>query len=144
LALTAARERTDAMAGQPSIRTPFSRIRFLGSAKSGTEHFWMQRLTGIANIVTAIGLVVIVLMLRGKSYGDAIAILSHPLASLILLAGVISASIHMRIGMQVVIEDYVHAEGLKVLALLANTFFAFAIGLSGAYAILKIGLAKLV
>jgi succinate dehydrogenase / fumarate reductase, membrane anchor subunit len=132
------------MAATPSIRTPLSRIRFLGSAKSGTEHFWRQRLTGLANAITVIGLVVIVLMLRGKPYGEAIAVLSHPLASLILLAGVISASVHMRIGMQVIIEDYVHSEGLKVLALLANTFFAFAIGLSGVYAILKIGLAKLV
>jgi succinate dehydrogenase / fumarate reductase membrane anchor subunit len=132
------------MAVTPSIRTPLSRIRFLGSAKSGTEHFWRQRLTGLANVFTAIGLVVIVLMLRGKPYGEAIAVLSHPLASLILLAGVISAAIHMRIGMQVIIEDYVHSEGLKVVALLANTFFAFAIGLSGVYAILKIGLAKLV
>jgi len=128
----------------PSMRTPFSRIRFLGSAKSGTEHFWLQRLTGLANAFLATGLVVIMLMLIGKPYDDAIAILSHPLASLILLAGVISAAVHMRIGMQVIIEDYVHAEGPKVLALLANTFFAFAIGLAGVYAILKIGLTKLV
>jgi succinate dehydrogenase / fumarate reductase, membrane anchor subunit len=127
-----------------TMRTPFARVRGLGSAKSGTAHFWHQRLTGLANIVLAIGLVAIVLMLMGKPYAEAIRVISHPFASLILLAGVISAAIHMRIGMQVIIEDYVHGEGLKLLALLANTFFAFAIALCAVYAVLKIGLARLV
>ncbi len=127
-----------------TMRTPFARVRGLGSAKSGTAHFWHQRLTGLANIVLAVGLVAIVLMLMGKPYAEAIRVISHPLASLILLAGVISAAVHMRIGMQVIIEDYVHGEGLKLLALLANTFFAFAIALSAVYAVLKIGLARLV
>jgi succinate dehydrogenase / fumarate reductase membrane anchor subunit len=127
-----------------TMRTPLARVRGLGSAKSGTAHFWHQRLTGLANVVLAIGLVTIVLMLIGKPYAEAIRVISHPFASLILLAGVISAAVHMRIGMQVIIEDYVHGEGLKLLALLANTFFAFAIALSAVYAILKIGLARLV
>ncbi|MGC1576980.1 MAG: succinate dehydrogenase, hydrophobic membrane anchor protein [Beijerinckiaceae bacterium] len=127
-----------------TMRTPLARVRGLGSAKSGTAHFWHQRLTGLANIVLAIGLVAIVLMLIGAPYAEAIRVISHPFASLILLAGVISAAVHMRIGMQVIIEDYVHGEGLKLLALLANTFFAFAIALSAVYAILKIGLARLV
>ncbi len=132
------------MTTTPSMRTPLARIGGLGAARSGTGHFWRQRLTGLANVPLAVGLVVIVLMLFGKPYAEAIAVLSHPLASLILLATMISASVHMRIGMQVIIEDYVHAEGLKVLALLANSFFSFAIGLAGVYAILKIGLARLV
>jgi len=127
-----------------TMRTPLARVRGLGSAKSGTAHFWHQRLTGLANVVLAIGLVTIVLMLIGKPYAEAISVISHPFASLILLAGVISAAVHMRIGMQVIIEDYVHGEGLKLLALLANSFFAFAFALSAVYAILKIGLARLV
>ncbi len=131
------------MTTAPSMRTPLARVRGLGSAKSGTAHFWHQRLTGLANIVLAIGLIVIVLTLIGKPYAEAITFLSHTLVSLILLAGVTSAAIHMRIGMQVIIEDYVHGEGLKFLALAANTFFAFAIVLSAVYAILKFGIARL-
>jgi succinate dehydrogenase / fumarate reductase, membrane anchor subunit len=127
-----------------SMRTPLKRVRGLGTARSGTGHFWRQRLTGLANVPLSIGLVVIVLTLIGKPYAEAIGILSHPLVALILLATVISAAVHMRLGMQVIIEDYVHAEGLKVPALLANTFFSFAMGLAGVYAILKISLARLV
>ncbi|MBV9519576.1 MAG: succinate dehydrogenase, hydrophobic membrane anchor protein [Hyphomicrobiales bacterium] len=125
------------------MRTPLARVKGLGAAKSGTSHFWLQRLTGISNMMLAAGLIVIVLMLIGKSYAEATMLISYPLASLVLLAGVISAAVHMRIGMQVIIEDYVHGELLKLLALLANSFFAFAIALSGVYAILKIGLARL-
>jgi len=128
----------------PSLRTPYARVHGLGAAKSGTEHFWRQRVTGVANIPLTIGLVVIVIMLAGRSYREAIAILSHPLVALVLLAGVISAAVHMRLGMQAIIEDYVHKDALKVLALLANTFFCFAIGLAGVFAILKISLARLV
>ena len=127
----------------PSMRTPLSRVRGLGTAKSGTEHFWRQRATGIANVPLTIGLVAILMMVLGKPYPDAVAVLSHPLSVLILLAMIVSATVHMRLGMQVIIEDYVHVEGLKVLALLANNFFSFAIGLAGVYAILKIGLTRL-
>ena len=119
------------MTTMPSMRTPLARVRGLGSAKSGTSHFWLQRLTGLANAALAIGLIAIVMMLIGKPYEGAVSLISHPLVSLILLAAVISAATHMRIGMQVIIEDYVHEEALKVLALLANTFFAFAIGAFG-------------
>ena len=101
------------MTTMPSMRTPIARVRGLGSAKSGTSHFWLQRLTGLANAALAIGLVAIVMMLIGKPYEGAVSLISHPLVSLILLAAVISAAAHMRIGMQVIIEDYVHGEALQ-------------------------------
>jgi succinate dehydrogenase / fumarate reductase membrane anchor subunit len=131
------------MTTTPSIRTPLSRVRYLGAAHSGTGHFWRQRLTGIANVPLAIGLVVILTVVLGKPYPEALAVLSHPLAALILLGLVISAAVHMRIGMQVIIEDYVH-DGAKLVAVIANNLFCCAIGLAGVYAILKIALARLV
>ena len=84
------------------------------------------------------------MMVLGKPYPEAMAVLSHPLAALVLLATLISAAIHMRIGMQVIIEDYVHVEGLKALAIIANNLFCCAIGLAGVYVILRIALARLV
>lgn len=124
-----------------SIRTPMARVRGLGSAKSGTGHFWMQRLTGVANAILTLAFVVIVLMLAKADYAGAMKIVGHPVAAILLLLFVGSAAIHMRLGMQVIIEDYVHAEGAKIALLMLNTFFAVAVGLASAYAILRIGFA---
>jgi succinate dehydrogenase / fumarate reductase membrane anchor subunit len=120
------------------MRTPFARVRGLGTAHSGTEHFWMQRLTGIANLPLLIALLVMVVSLVGASQASVIATLSNPFVAMILLAALISVLVHMRIGMQVIIEDYVHTELRKVVLLMANTFFTLAVGIAAAYAILKI------
>lgn len=122
-----------------SLRTPASRVRGLGAAKSGTEHFWLSRVTAMANIPLTIAFVVIVLMLAGRDYAGAIRLVGHPLVAVLLLCFLLSAAIHMRLGMQVIIEDYVHHEGAKLLMLMGNTFFAILIGLASAYAILKVG-----
>lgn len=127
------------MARNPSMRTQLSRVRGLGSAKSGTEHFWLQRLTAAANVPLAIAFLFIVILLTGRDHAGALALVSHPLVSILLLLFVISGLTHMRIGMQVIIEDYVHGEKTKLAALLANTFFAVAMGVAAIYAILKIG-----
>lgn len=122
-----------------SIRTPMARVRGLGAAKSGTEHFWLTRVTALANIPLTIAFVVIVLMLAKADYAGALKIVGHPLAAILLLAFIASACVHMRLGMQVIIEDYVHSEGKKILLLMLNTFFAVLVGLASAYAILKVG-----
>jgi succinate dehydrogenase / fumarate reductase membrane anchor subunit len=120
------------------MRTPLSRIRGLGSAHHGTEHFWQQRLTAAANVLLLVVLIGIVVTLVGRSHATVIATLSKPLVAVLLVAAVISVAIHMRIGMQVVIEDYVHTPLRKVVLLMLNTFFAWGVGLSCIYAVLKI------
>jgi succinate dehydrogenase / fumarate reductase membrane anchor subunit len=120
------------------MKTPFARVRGLGTAHSGTEHFWMQRLTGVANLPLIIAFLVVIVSLAGSSQASVIARLSNPFIAMILLAALISVLLHMRIGMQVIIEDYVHTELRKIALLMINTFFTLAIGIAAAYAILKI------
>lgn len=122
------------------MRTPLGRVRGLGSARSGTEHFFLQRLTGLGNLVLAACFIIIVISLAGSSYETARATLGNPLVAVIILLTLLSVTLHMRIGMQVIIEDYVHDEGAKVLCIIANTFFTVAVGLAGAFAVLKISL----
>lgn len=126
------------MLSNSSMRTPLSRVRGLGSAKSGTGHFWLQRVTAVANVILTVIFLGVVICLVGKSYPAAIAILSHPLVAILMLLFIISGCIHMRLGMQVIIEDYIHGEGLKIAAVMANTFFAIAIGAACVFAVLKL------
>ncbi|RXF73791.1 succinate dehydrogenase, hydrophobic membrane anchor protein [Hansschlegelia zhihuaiae] len=120
------------------MRTPLGQVRGLGSAKSGTEHFWLQRLTAVANLPLTLVFIGVVATLAGSSHAGATATLGNPCVAILMLLFVLSATVHMRIGMQVIIEDYVHDDLLKLLALMANTFFAIVIGLAAAFALLKI------
>ena len=126
------------MLSNSSLRTPLARVRGLGSAKSGTGHFWLQRVTAVANLILTVIFTGIIVALVGKPYPAAIALLSHPLVAILMLLFIVSGCIHMRIGMQVVIEDYIHGEGLKIAAVMANTFFAIAVGASCVFAVLKL------
>jgi succinate dehydrogenase / fumarate reductase membrane anchor subunit len=126
------------MHSNSSMRTPLGRVRGLGSAKSGTGHFWLQRVTAVANVILTIVFLGVVISLVGKPYPAATAVLSHPLVAILMLLFTVSGAVHMRLGMQVIIEDYVHHEGLKIAAVMANTFFAIAIGAACAFALLKL------
>ena len=120
------------------IRTPLGRVRGRGAAKSGTGHIWHQRLTAVANIPLTIAAVVILIMLLGRNQAAVAQILGSPAVAIIMLLFIGSITIHMRIGMAVVIEDYVQDESTKLALLMANTFFTVLVGLTAVYGILKL------
>jgi len=120
------------------MRTPLGRVRGLGSAKTGTEDFWHQRLTAMANIPLVIAGVVIVISLVSRNHAAAAQILGSPLIAILMLLFIISVTYHMRIGMQVIIEDYVHEETSKIALIVLNTFYTIAVALVSAFAILKL------
>ncbi|GAB5378141.1 MAG: succinate dehydrogenase, hydrophobic membrane anchor protein [Acuticoccus sp.] len=129
--------------GHRGQRTALKTIRGLGSARSGTDHFIKQRLTAIANAVLVVVLAIAAIALTGKPYAEAIAFVGSPWVAVPLALAVISVAIHMKLGIQVVIEDYIHADLVRVLLSLANTFFAVAISAVALFAIVRIMLAAL-
>lgn len=119
------------------MRTPLKKVRGLGSAKGGTEHFIVQRVTAVANIALTVFLVFAALHLVGASRAEVKEFFSQPWAAILGILLAISTSIHMRIGMQVIIEDYVHG-GSRVLMLLLNTFFSLFVGAAIFLAVTKL------
>src|SRR6202051_5248102 len=121
-----------------SMRTPLGRVRNLGSSHSGTSDFWRQRLTAVAMVLLMVPVIVVVMMLLGRTQAGAAQILGSPLVAIILLLFIVASAWHMKIGMQVVIEDYVQNEKLKLATIMANNFFSVAVALISIYAILKL------
>ena len=120
------------------IRTPLARVRGFGAARSGTGHFWLQRVTAIANVPLTIMVIVIVIMLLGRNQPAVAQILGSAPVAIIMLLFVASIMLHMRIGMQVIIEDYVHDDIAKLGLIIANNFFVTVVGLTAVYGILKL------
>lgn len=121
-----------------SVKTPLGRVRGLGSAKSGVEHFWHQRMTAIALVPLTIWFVWSVARYAGAPYGEVIGFLSNPFNAAAMLLFVLAGLYHMVLGVQVVIEDYVPQEGMKLALLLLTRFAAFAVGMVCAIAVLRI------
>jgi succinate dehydrogenase / fumarate reductase membrane anchor subunit len=121
-----------------SMRTPLGRVRHLGSAHHGTRVFWHQRLTSVANIPLTIAVIVIIMGMLGRNHAAVVQILGSTFVSITLLLFVLSSVYHMWLGMQVIIEDYVHHENWKFAMLMANTFFTIIVGLAAVYANLKL------
>src|SRR5205085_11897572 len=99
---------------------------------------WVRRSAAVGAVVWSVGVVVVVVRLLGRSQAGAAQILGSPFVAIILLLFIISRAWHMKIGMQVVIEDYIHGEKVKLMAIMANNFFSFAVALASIYAILKL------
>lgn len=126
------------MSGRSSMRTPLARVRNLGASHSGTKDFWRQRLTAVAMTLLIVPVVVVMIMLIGRNQAGAAQILGSIPIAVILLLFIVASTWHMKIGMQVVIEDYVHNEKLKIACVMANNFFCVAVAMASIYAILKL------
>lgn len=123
-----------------SIRTPLARARYLGSAKDGTGHFWRQRVTAAALVPLAILMVGVIIAAARADYQSAVLFVgSLPIAILVLLF-VVAAFWHLKLGVQVVIEDYVHGNGARIALLVLNTLACAALGIACAYSVLKLAL----
>ncbi len=120
------------------MRTPLNRVRGLGSTRDGTEHFWRQRLTAVSNLPLILFFIGFVVAYSGAPYDEVRSALSNPIVTLLIAFALLSVLYHMRIGMQVVIEDYVHEEGWKIALILLNTFFPVVVGAIALFALLRI------
>ena len=120
------------------IRTPLARARGLGSAKDGTGHFWWIRVTSVLLVFLTIHAVMLAVGLIGADYATARAALGRPINAIPLLLLILSGVYHMWLCMQVIIEDYVHSEGPKVLWLMSNWIFSAVVGLTCVFAVLKL------
>ncbi len=120
------------------MRTPLAKVRGLGSAHEGTDHFWRQRLTAVANIPLFLFFVGFLISLNGADYATVRQALANPFVTLMFGLMIFSGLYHMRLGMQIVIEDYIHGEGLKLALIMLNTFFCIAAGAASAYALIRL------
>lgn len=121
-----------------NMRTPLKKVRHLGAAKEGVQHWWIQRVTAIAMIPLLLIMVVSVLKLAGGDHAAVVAAFKNPLFAVIALLSILAVFWHMKLGLQVVIEDYVHHEGLKIGSLLVITFAVFIVGGAAALSVLKL------
>ena len=110
------------------MRTPLGKVRGLGSAKSGTEHFWKVRTTSVALVPLLLFYVVFLVIYAGKPYADVISALSNPFIATINALTIIASIAHMKLGMEEIVQDYIHSEVTKVVLLMLNSFFSYVIG----------------
>ncbi|MGE0255315.1 MAG: succinate dehydrogenase, hydrophobic membrane anchor protein [Alphaproteobacteria bacterium] len=123
-----------------SIRTPLAHARGLGSARSGTHHWWMQRVTAIALVPLVVWFLVSMVVVAGGDYAAAIGWIRNPVSAVLLILAVAIGFWHGALGLQVVIEDYVHREGCRIALLLAMKGAALVLALAAIVSVLRIAL----
>lgn len=123
-----------------SLRTPLSRARGLGSAHEGTDHFWWQRVTALSNLVLGIFFVYSAIRLAGADHATVTTYFASPVIAALMILFIISITYHMRLGMQVIIEDYVSSDGARVLILILSIFFSVVVAAASILALLKLAL----
>jgi succinate dehydrogenase / fumarate reductase, membrane anchor subunit len=126
-----------------SWRSPLGRVRGLGSAKEGVGHWWQQRLTSVALVPLGCWFVVSMVSLPTFDHATLVAWMSGTWTALLLLLFLLTATWHSQLGIQVVIEDYVHDQGMKALALTLSSFTHIVVGAAGALAILRVAVGRM-
>jgi succinate dehydrogenase / fumarate reductase membrane anchor subunit len=121
-----------------TMETPLGRVRGLGSAKSGAHHWWLERLTSVSTLILFIWFIVSLLRLPSLDYDMVTSWLAAPLVAVPMLLLIVSTFWHLKLGLQVVIEDYVHEDGLKLFSITLLNFFAIALGALAFFSVLKI------
>ena len=123
-----------------SMQTPLGRVLGLGAAKEGTGHFWHQRVTAIALIPLTFLFVIVMFAFVGADHARAVALMGNPLVATVMLLFLIAGFYHMKLGMQVVIEDYITHEGAKIALLLCVSLGAFALATACVFSLFKLAL----
>ena len=121
-----------------SLRTPLGRVRGLGSAREGVAHWWGQRLTAIALVPLTLWFVVSIAALAGADHGAVVAWLRAPVSAILMVLLIAVSFHHLQLGLQVVLEDYVQTEGLRLAAIIGVKFAAAAFALAAVFAVLKV------
>ena len=120
-----------------SLRTPLAKARGLGSAKDGTRHFWVQRLTAVALIPLTVWFALSIASLVTAGQAEVLAWIKSPLSATLMLSFIMAGFWHMKLGLQVVIEDYVHTEATKITCLILNNLIAIFLALAAFLSVLK-------
>lgn len=123
-----------------SLRSPLGKVRGLGSAKNGTHHWWMQKVTAVALIPLTIWFVSSVVQMTQADYEVVINWMNSPVVAVLMLLFVVTGIYHLKLGLQVIIEDYIHSEGSKMMLQMMVTFGCIAIGTTAVFSILRIAL----
>ncbi len=123
-----------------SLRAPLGRVLGLGTAKDGTDHWWGQRVSGVALVLLGLWFVASLLALPSLQHYDVVDFIGRPINTVLLALLSLTIAYHSYLGVQVVIEDYVHSHGLKITSLVLSRFVHVFVAFISIYAILRIGL----
>jgi len=121
-----------------SLRSPLGRVRGLGSAKSGVSHWWLQRVTAVALVPLVLILAVVLLRIGTADHASVAMAFRNPLLATLAVLAIVAVFWHLRLGLQVVIEDYIHVERSKIAVQLAITFAVFLVGALCLLSVLKL------
>jgi len=121
-----------------SMRTPLGRVRGLGSAKEGVGHWWAQRLTAVALVPLLVWFVASLVEMAGADYAHVVAWIAEPPVAVLLALLFVAGFYHLALGLQVVIEDYVHTEPARLVSLIVVRFGCWALAVAAIFSVLKI------